>query len=150
MLTRLFPPRIDNSFPGIRLGLWLFVPHLALRLLQGINSIVMTERVMVGADGIPLATYPPEAAATAISLFALLGADRLVIGAIGLVALVRYRAMIPLLYVLLLGEFLLKQGVLALRSPARETTAAGALVTGVLVSLMLTGLVLSLWRRRTA
>jgi len=87
MLTRLFPPRIDNSFPGIRLGLWLFVPHLALRLLQGINSIVMTERVMVGADGIPLATYPPEAAATAISLFALLGADRLVIGAIGLVAL---------------------------------------------------------------
>ena len=150
MLTRLFPPSLDNTFRGVRLALWLFVPLVALRLLQGVNSIVMTERVMVGADGIPVGAYPPDAARTAISLFALLGADRVVLGLVAVVALVRYRAMIPMLYGLMLAEFLLKRYVLLLRPTAAALTTAGAVVTAVLVSLMVTGLVLSLWPMRPA
>lgn len=76
MLTRLFPARIDNTFRGPRLALWLFVPLVTVRLLQGLNSIALAERIMATADGIPVSTYPADAARTAISLFALLGADR--------------------------------------------------------------------------
>jgi hypothetical protein len=101
MFSRIFPKVIDNSYRGHWLGLVLFVLVIVLRTTQGINSMVITRTVITGADAIPLDTFSQPAANTLISVFALLGVSSLIVSLIGLIALVRYRAMIPLLFLVI-------------------------------------------------
>src|ERR1041385_1700809 len=101
MLKRLFPKEFDNSYGGHWLGIALFAIVVSVRAIQGVNSIVMTRSVMVGADGIRLDTFNPVAADTAIALFALLGLHLSLIPLMSIAALVRYRSMIPFIYLLL-------------------------------------------------
>ncbi len=98
MLGRIFPRQFDNTYSGHWLGIAIFILVIAVRALQGINSIVMTRAVMAGADGIPLNAFSPAASNIAVLMFALLGLGLLLIPAQGIVALIRYRAMIPFLY----------------------------------------------------
>lgn len=102
MLSRIFPKQFDNAYRGHWLGLWLFVPIMLLKGVQGANAILITRTVITGADAVPLDSFGADAAQTTIALFALLGVHVLIVPVLSLVALIRYRAMIPLLYVLLL------------------------------------------------
>lgn len=150
MWSRLFPAVADNRFTGHPAALWCLVPLLLLRAVQGVNSIVMTERVARGADGIPLETFPADAAAQVLQLFALLGADRLVVAATCAIVALRYRSLVPLLYLGMLGEILLKQVVLQMRPTGTELAPAGLTVTLGIVALLVVGLVSSLVPRRAS
>src|ERR1043165_151158 len=79
MLNRIFPRQFDNDHRGHWLGIALFILVIALKAMQGVNSIIMTHQVMTTADGIPVDSYGPAAAAAAMSMFALLGMYVLVI-----------------------------------------------------------------------
>lgn len=149
MLSRLFPSRADNQFEGLRPALWLLGFLIFLKLAMSLNSIVNTEAVAVGADGIPLASYGPAAARQVLLLFALLSLAQLTLSLIALTALVRYRALVPFIYLVLLGE------QLARRAIARSYSAPGARMTDVawyvnygLLTLLAVGLALSLIPRR--
>lgn len=102
MIDRIFPPRFDNVYRGHWLGLALFVPIIAVKALQGFNSIIWTHRVMVSADGIPVDSFGPVAAGEATQMFALLGMYLLVLPLQSIVVLVRYRSMVPFMLLMLL------------------------------------------------
>ncbi len=157
MLDRLFPKQIDNRFPGHWLALWLFVPLVVLRLIIGANSMINTASVAMGADGIPLDTFSPPAAAVALALFALLGLSGLILALLCALALFRYRAMIPLLYLMLVIQ-LVAGRVLSIVHPIAHAGAAtvgssgisaGAIVSYTLMALTALGFILSLAGRRT-
>ena len=134
-MGRLFPRQFDNDYRGLRTGLWLLVAVLALKALQGANSMFDPVRIMTSADGIAVQTYPPEIAATAIQMFALLGLWLLVLPLIGIVALIRYRAMIPFVYLMLLFQQI---GARALHYVYPDDRAAGTPI-GVFVNLVILG-----------
>jgi hypothetical protein len=102
MLSQIFPKEIDNTYRGRWLALWIFVPVVLLKATQGVNSIIMTRQVMITADGIPLDTYSAAGAEAAIAMFALLGLYLLILPIQSLIVLIRYRAMIPFMYLMLL------------------------------------------------
>jgi len=147
MLHRIFPRQFDNIYRGHWLAIWLLVPVVLLELVIGANSIINTRSVAMGADGIRLNRFGAEAATTVISLFALLGLSRLLFGLLGVMALIRYRAMIPFIYLLLLLLQLGSKALLlwhpAIRSIGHNS-AAGTTVILVLIAMLLTGFVLSL------
>lgn len=145
MFGRLFPRQFDNNFRGHWFALWLLVPILLLKAIIGINSILFTRRIASTADGIPLDTFGPAAARAAISLFGLLGMYQLLLALLGVVALLRYRAMIPFVYLFLLIQMLGNRGVSLLR-PMAETNsaAAGSAISLGLLAATVLGLVLSL------
>ncbi len=99
---RLFPRSFDNFYRGYWPGAWIFGLVVAGRLAMGVNGTFNTEFVAVSADGIPLSTYPSAAAQTVVALFALTALLNLTLGVLGGLALIRYRAMIPLLFLLYL------------------------------------------------
>src|SRR5665213_1845750 len=99
MLTRIFPKQIDNAYRGHWLAIWLMVPIVLLRLVIGFNSMVFARMVATSADGIPLDSF---GTAGAEALIALLGLYLLLFALLGVVVLIRYRAMIPFMYLLLL------------------------------------------------
>src|ERR1700753_429771 len=103
MLSLLLPRQIDNTFRGWRLGLWLFVPVLIVRLGIAFQSAFNARETAMNADGIPLDKLGDAGANEAVSLVALLGFSHFVVALLGVLALIRYRAMIPLMYVAFLA-----------------------------------------------
>lgn len=149
MLSRLFPSPADNRFEGLRPALWLLGVLIFLKVAMSLNSIFNTESVAVGADGIPLASYGPAAARQVLLLFALLSLAQLTLSLIALTVLIRYRTLVPFVYLVLLGE------QLARRAIARTYSAPGARMTDTawyvnygLLTLLVLGLALSLIARR--
>ncbi len=136
MLARIFPKQIDNNYRGHWLAIWLMVPIVLLRLIIGFNSMVFTRMVATGADGIPLDSFGTASAQTVVALFALLGLNGLLLSLLGVVVLIRYRAMIPLFYLLLLlqqlGGRALQLFHTVATSGVSSAQSGSALVLGIL------------------
>lgn len=145
---RLLPRPVSNRFEGYRAALWLLGLYIALKLAMSINSIVNTAAVASGADGIPLDSFGPEAARTVLMLFALMSLGQLTLALVALTILIRYRAMIPFIYLMLLGEALARRLIVRGYEVARADGAAGWYVNVALLALLALGLGLSLVHRR--
>ena len=151
MFGRLLPRTIDNTFPGQWLGLWLFPLLLLAHAAISLAGIFSPDGGAQSADGIPLNTFSAEAAGAVIGVIAYIGLARLLFDVIGVLALIRYRGMIPLLYGLMTVEFLAHKGIGFLKPIIRVAgTSNGSIFTLVLFALTLLGLVLSLIDGRRA
>ena len=146
MLNPLLPRHVD-TFRGHKLALWIFGVVIIVRGIMSVNSIVNGRTIASSADGIPLDTYPPAAASTLVALFALLGLANLMLALMGIVVLVRYRALIPLMFVLLLLHHLGRKVILYFFPIVRVGSPPASIINLILLSLMVVGLALSLWRR---
>ena len=149
MFGRLFPRSFDNVYPGYWLGAWIFGLVVAGRLAMGVNGTFNTEFVAVSADGIPLSTYPPAAAQAVIALFALTALLNLTLGVLGGLALIRYRAMIPVLFLLYLAQSIGSRALLLVHPFVRTSTTVGSTVVLGLLALTALGFVLSLMRGKS-
>jgi hypothetical protein len=150
VLKRILPERVDNRYRGHPLALWLFV-------LVALQKLGLSLAHMFKADGgaqsvstIPLDSYPPGAAQNIIGLFARLGLEQMLLAALFVLVLVRYRAMIPLMYVLVVVHYLGSRGV-GLMKPLVLAGTSGAQTPALVVAVIsVIGLVLSLIGRRYA
>ena len=147
MLEQLLPPRVDNSYRGHKLALWLFALVVLAKLGIGFGSVFNGHEAASKADGIPLDTFPPAATQAVVSLFALLGWLHLMLCAICIVVLVRYRALVPLMLALLIVEFLGRRTILLLM-PIERSVSSGTVINLVILAVMIVALVLSLWSRQ--
>lgn len=144
MLDRLFPRQADNRFEGRPAALWMLGVFIALRLIMSVNSIVNTWSIATG-DGLPLGRYSPEAARTMMMLFDMAALGQLTLAVIALVVLMSYRALVPLIYLALLGDQLARRVIAQTHEVARVDTGPIIwLLTWGLVILLAIGLVLSL------
>jgi len=100
----LFPKTITNEFPGHKLVLYVFYVLTAFSLFRAMLHLFSRDGGAQSVATIPLDTYSAGPAATLIGIFSLWGMSQLVIALIYLMASLRYRAMIPLLYILLVVE----------------------------------------------
>lgn len=157
MLTRLFPRQIDNDYRGRKLAIWLLAPLALVKLLQGasvagLNPWSTSRRILETADGVPVGTFPAEAASHLVFLFAAWGLGIFILGLLGVVVLLRYRAMIPLMYLLLLIEQLGRKALstIHLGSPfmSLEANAANLINWGFLAVIVI-GFLASLSGRRS-
>ena len=154
MLGRIFPKQIDNTYSGYWLAVWLLVPIVFVKAAMGLNSIINTRLVIESADKIPLDTYGAGAAATIIFLFKAWGLCLLLLSLLGALALVRYRAMVPLVYLLLLIENAGRK-VMTLLDPVPTVSSSaepslGFTINLALVTALLIGFALSLGTPRAA
>jgi hypothetical protein len=148
MLSLLFPRVIDDTYRGQRLGYWLLAPVLVLKIGIAFSSL-FSPRAANGADGMDLTSFSAAALREEVMSTALLGLLHLAIGVFCVLAMVRYRAMIPLIYLWLIAEFLGRRVVLELYPIDRASgPSSGAYVNLALFAMLAIGFALSLWRRR--
>lgn len=146
-LSRLFPQQFDHRYEGRTAALWLLGLLIALKLVMSVNSILNTESVAAGADGIPLDSYGAPAARQVLLLFAMVALGQLAIALTALLALVRYRAMVPFAFLLLTAEHVGRRLIVWANSapaPASAVSPGFYINIGLLILLLL-GLGLSLW-----
>lgn len=148
IFQRLFPECADNTYGGNKFALWLFGLVIAVKAAMGLNAIFNTYTVATRADGIPLASFPSGAVHTVLALFAIWGLGHFVLCLAGLLVLVRYRSLVPLMFIVLLLEQLARKLILLFIPLVRTGTPGGFYVNLVLLAIMATGLALAMWTRQ--
>jgi hypothetical protein len=150
MLDRIFLRQFDNAYRGHRLAIWLLVLVVLVKAAQGANAVINPHLVMTTADGIPVDSFNAAGAEAAIALFALLGLYILILPLVSAVVLIRYRTMIPFMYLMLLivqvGSLGLRFAHPIARSGAYHAMPIRMYVNLGLLAMMVIGFVLSLLR----
>ncbi|NOT41389.1 MAG: hypothetical protein HOP13_12935 [Alphaproteobacteria bacterium] len=149
MFGRIFPKRLDNEYRGYKLGIWLLLLLLLFKTSISVNALgwnpmMSNHEVLQRADRIPLDTFGADAAKAAVLLFAVWGVTHLVLNVLGFIAAIRYRAMIPLLYLLLLADHIGRKAIVDMNPIARTPAAFEIPVNLIVIALLLIGLGLSL------
>ena len=147
MLNKLLPRSIDQTYDGRKLALWLLGLLLLVKGAMGLNSIFNGYTVATTADRIPLDTFAPAGANAVITFLAFWGLSQLIFSMLGVLALVRYRAMVPLVYVLLLVE-LVGRKLILIAMPIAKVSSPSFPINTALITLLVIGLALSLWGER--
>lgn len=150
ILNRIFPQQFDNTYRGRKLALWIFALLALMKLGISLSAIFDTYNMARSADGIPIETFTSGGAEAVVSVTALLGLSELMLAALCIMALVRYRSMISLLFLLLLVEFVGKKWILLVKPIVRSGPSPSNYINLILLALLVSGLLLSLWRVRSA
>jgi len=145
ILGQLFPRELGTDYRGRRLGLWIFGFVVFMKSLQMLSSLFNGRMTLRRADGIPIDTYPPGAAQTIVSLFALLAFTYLLICVICWLVLLRYRSVVPMMFMLLLLDYVCRRAILYFLPVGRTGTPGGVIVNLVLFALMVAGFVFAIW-----
>ena len=148
IFERSLPRVIDNAYRGPKPALVILALVATLKMAMGLNSIFNGAVVLATADGVPLATYPAAAAKTIVAFFALWAQGQVLLALLSLMTLVRYRAMTPLVFALLIAEHLGRKLILQFLPIARSATAPASAINLALLGLMVAGLLLSLFPER--
>lgn len=143
MLNRILPERIDNRYRGHPLALWLLVPITIQKLGVSLTHLFKADGGAQSISTIPLDTYSPSAAQNIVGLFARLGLEQLVLATLLVLVLLRYRAMIPLMYVVIVAHYVASRGVGYMKPLVLAGTSGARTPALVIAILSVSGLVLS-------
>jgi hypothetical protein len=158
MLSLLFPPVADQTYRGQWPALWLLWPLVLMKLVMGFNCAgfnpwLSNRTIITQVDGIPLDAMDPAIAPTFVIVFAAWGLGLLLLSLIGLLVLLRYRALAPLMILALTLEQLGRKLLTLLHPTLAPTPAAhgitfAAAINWGFTAILLLALALSLWPRR--
>ncbi len=144
MLNRILPAHIDNRYRGHPLGLWLFVPIALIKVSQSLTHLLKHDGGAQSISTIPLDTYPASAAQNVIGLFARMGLEQLLLASIFVLVLVRYRALIPLMYLFIVAHFVGGKIVAQFKPLVLAGTSGVSTPFLIIAILSIVGLILSL------
>ena len=150
MLSLIFPKKFDNDYRGYKLAIWLLVLLLLFKTSISVNAVgwnpLMTSgEVLQRADRIPLDTFSANAADAAVLLFAVWGVTHLVFNVLGFIAVVRYRTMIPLIYLLMAIDHIGRRALVDVYPISRvDAGTVNVPVNLILIALLLIGCGMSL------
>ena len=157
MLNLLFPSQFDNVYRGQWVAFWLLIPLVLLKFfmglnVSGLNPMVDPRYILERADGIALAQFSKEAGDIIVFMFSAWGLALMMIALFGVIALVRYRSMAPLVYLLLgLEQIIRKASSMSVeinRAVEGDLGSPSIWINWALSISLVVGFFLSIWRRR--
>jgi hypothetical protein len=144
MLNLLLPREVDNRYEGNKLALLAFIPLVGVTIARSLIHIFRADGGAQSIATIPLDSYAPAAASAVITVFGLWGLSQLLLGLLYLVVLLRYRALVPLMYLTMLIEYLGRIGIGLLKPLETLQRPPGARLNLAMVALATLMLTLSL------
>lgn len=145
ILQRLFPPALSNAYRGHPAALWALAPLAALTLWRSCVHIFRADGGAQSIATIPLHTFTAAGADAVVLVFALWGLQQLLLAAFYVLALWRYRALTPFLYLLFVAEYAGRFAISQWKAVETAQTPPGAIGNMVFPVLGAVLLALSLW-----
>ena len=105
MINRILPSVVDNKYGGHKIALWFFYLITAVTIVRSLIHILKDDGGAQSIATIPLDTYTHAGAATVILIFSYWGLSQLMIGIIQLIVAIKYKSLIPLIYLMLILEW---------------------------------------------
>jgi hypothetical protein len=138
----LLPAKVDNVIRGTKIPFYIFALYAIVSTVRscihllspdgGAGTIAGMDLSVAGADGI-------------IFAFALWGSSQLLFALIQLLAVIRYRSLIPFMWLMLALEVLLRELVGAMKPITFAHTPPGAIGNQIILPLAVVMVVWSLW-----
>ena len=138
----LLPAQIDNTIRGTKIPFYIFTLYAIVSTVRscihllssdgGAGTIAGMDLSVAGADGI-------------IFAFALWGSSQLLFAMIQLLAVIRYRSLIPFMWLMLALEILLRELVGKMKPVTFAHTPPGAVGNQIILPLAVAMVVWSLW-----
>lgn len=144
MLEIAFPARVESGGPACGLPVWVF---MLIAVVSTVRSCIHLLAPDGGAGSIAGMDLSVAGAPGIIFAFALWGSSQLIYALIQLAVAFRYRALVPLMYVLLILETLLRMLVGQMKPVSFAHTPPGAIGNYVMLPLAIAMLALSFMRR---
>lgn len=148
-MFNILPRQIDNRFECPTVALWLFGLILAPKLAMAGEALVNTQAVVMGPDAIAFETFSPQRQQAFLSIFKALGWSLLFLPLLGIAALIQYRSMIPLLFLMLLIENIGRIAIGRLFPIlSHEGSWVSSMIYSIMLGVMALGLFSSLQKKR--
>ncbi len=138
----LLPAKLDNVIRGTKIPFYIFALYAIVSTVRscihllspdgGAGTIAGMDLSVAGADGI-------------IFAFALWGSSQLLFAVIQLLTVIRYRSLIPFMWLMLALEVLLRELVGAMKPITFAHTPPGAIGNQIILPLAAVMLIWSLW-----
>lgn len=145
MTDRLLPPGASNDAHVPTVAVAVFALVTVLTLARSLVHLLAPDGGAQSIATVPLDTFTENGAATVVHLFALWGLSQLVVALVYLAVLVRYRALIPLMFALMVAEYTGRLLHTFMKPFELTGTAPGAIGNWLMIPLAAGMVVLSLW-----
>jgi len=133
----ILPKTVDNTYQGRKIAIWFFY---VLTIVTIVRSLIHTFSADGGAQSIatiPLDTYSNEAARTVILIFSFWGLSQLIMGIFYAIVSLRYKSLIPLMYIFIFCEYSFRVILGHLKPIATTGTPPGEIGNYILIPLSL-------------
>ena len=145
---KLLPVVIDNQFRGIKLSQYAFLLITAATIVRSLIHVFAPDGGAQSIATIPLESYSPQAAATVILMFSLWGLSQLLMGFVYLGVYLKYKSLIPMMYLLLTVEYAMRIVIGQMKPIVTSGTAPGSIGNWIMVPVCVVLLALSLIQSR--
>lgn len=145
----LLPQSLNNDYRGPLVVVVIFAVLTALTLARSLIHIVAPDGGAQSIATIPLDGFTANGAAAVVHVFSLWGLSQLIIALVYVLSLIRYRSLIPLLYLLAALEYAVRLALTIVKPVQLEGRAPGGVGNYVLVPLLVVLFVVSLLPKRT-
>ena len=133
MLEKILPRQVDNSYNGHKLALYFFYFITLVTIGRSCIHIFASDGGAQSIATIPLDTFTQGGAEGVIYLFAQWGIAQLMVGLMYLMVALRYRRLIPLMYVFIFIEWSSRIVLAFFKSIETAGVAPAAILQFVLV-----------------
>ena len=144
----ILPKTIDNEYKGNPISKYVFLFLTVITIVRSLIHIFAADGGAQSIATIPLDSYTSAGAATVIMTFSLWGLSQLLMGVVYGVVYLRYKSLIPAMYVLLIIEYIMRIIIGIMRPIVTAGTAPGGIGNYILVPLCVIMLLLSLIKSR--
>jgi hypothetical protein len=145
IFEKILPAQADNTVRGGMLPVVVFGVYAVISTIRSLIHLLAPDG---GAGSIAGLDLTAAGAAGIVFAFGLWGSSQLVLAIMQLVVLFRYRSLIPLMYLLLILETLLRNLVGVIKPATFAHTPPGALLNTIILPLAVLMILLSLWERQ--
>ena len=140
----LLPAQIDNHYRGLKISQYAFFLITAVTLVRSLIHVFAPDGGSQSIATIPLDSYSAEAASTVILMFSLWGLSQLLMGIVYLGVSLKYRSLIPAMYVLVIFEYAMRIVIGQMKPILTTGTAPGSIGSWIMVPVCAVLLALSL------
>ena len=147
---KLLPDSIDNRYRGRKLSQYAFLILTAATIVRSLIHVFAPDGGAQSIATIPLGSYPADAAAAVILMFSLWGLSQLLMGFVYLGVYVKYKSLIPAMYVLLIFEYAMRIVVGQMKPIVTAGTAPGSIGNWIMVPVCVILLIFSLMPGKAA
>ncbi|KXK25744.1 MAG: hypothetical protein TR69_WS6001001551 [candidate division WS6 bacterium OLB20] len=147
---QLLPETADNKYNGHPAAWYVLALITLVSLFRSLVHMFASDGGAQSIATVPLDTYSDAAAAAVIHIFSLWGLSQLLTALVSAIVLVRYRSLIPLMFILLLIEYSSRIILTWLKPVELAGTAPGGVGNYLLVPVAGFMLYLSLQKRQSS
>ena len=147
---KILPDIVDNHYRGLKISQYAFFLITAVTLVRSLIHVFAPDGGAQSIATFPLDAYSAEAASTVILMFSLWGLSQLLMGIVYLVVSLKYRSLIPAMYVLVIFEYAMRIVIGQMKPIFTTGTAPGSIGSWIMVPVCIVLLALSLIRAKSA